>query len=201
MRSIFLVLTVALALVACSGKKSSTTPKGPAVHGPITEAALTDYFNARFPAAVADKTLTLDFGSQGVADDVIEELHILGMNDMSQVAAMVPSDFETKGFGAIKASPGPTTTIAGLLRDLMIMHDTRGYFEKAWRNSWVTTGPQDFPAPAAYGVDFKIMEDMGVFSGEGEPCGGYDPCDGDPCGGDWDDDPCGGDPCGGDPCE
>jgi hypothetical protein len=190
MRSLFLVLTLALALVACGGKKSGPiTPKLPAPTGPITEAALTAYFQARFPAAVADGTLQLDFGSGGVAQDVAEELRILGIDDMAGVAALVPNDFETKGFGAIKASAGPTTTIAGLMRDLMIMHDTRGYFEKAWRNGWVTSGPQDFPAPAAYGVDFSIMEELGVFSGDGDPCGGGgDPC-GDPCGG-WEN-PCG----------
>ena len=193
MRSIFMILTLALALVACSGKKSSTTPTVPTPKGPITEQALTTYFQARFPAAIADGTLTVDFGSAGVSNDVIEELHLLGINDMSGVAALVPNDFDTKGFGAIKASPGPTTTIAGLMRDLMIMHDTRGYFTKAWRNSWVTSGPQDFPAPAAYGVDFDIMRELGVFSGEGEPCGGGE---GNPCGGDWEGDPCGGDPCG-----
>jgi hypothetical protein len=194
MRSLFIVLTLALALVACSGKKSSpTTPTVPTPHGPVTEKAMLDYFQARFPKAVAEGTLVLDFGSTGVANDVTSELHILGIDDMSGVAALVPNDFDTKGFNAIKASSGPTTTVAGLMRDLMIMHDTRGYFEKAWRNGWVTSGPQDFPAPAAYGVDFSIMEELGVFTGEGDD----NPCGGNPCGG-WEEDE---NPCGGNPCE
>ena len=176
MRSFVLIL--ALALVACSGKHASTMPKVP--HGPVTADALTAYFSVALPQAVTDKVLVLDFGSTGVADEVIKELAIMGADDMSEVAALLPSDFAIKGIPAIKASEGPTTTIAGLLRDLMIIHDTRGYFTKAWNNGWVTSGPQDFPAPAVYGVDFQIMRDLGVFSSSDEnPCGG---------GGDDDDD-------------
>ncbi len=185
MRSFVFIL--ALALVACTGKHSSTTPKP---HGPVTSEALTAFFGAALPAAVADKTLVLDFGSAGVAADVVKELALMGADDMSEVAAMLPADFATKGIPAIKASEGPTTTVAGLLRDLMIMKDTRGYFTKAWNNGWVTNGPQDFPAPAAYGVDFAIMRELGVFTSEdGNPCGGGGDDEDDD--GDGDGNPCG----------
>lgn len=182
-----LVLILALALVACTGKPSSTTPKLAVPHGPVTADALTAYFSAALPKAVADKVLVLDFGSGGVADEVIKELAIMGADDMSEVAALLPADFATKGIPAIQASEAPSTTVAGLLRDLMIMKDTRGYFTKAWNNGWVTSGPQDFPAPAVYGVDFGIMRELGVFGGddggEGNPCGGGDEDmgDEDPC--------------------
>ena len=94
---------------------------------------------------------------------MIEELHLIGIDDMGGIAALVPADFATRGFGAIRRSQAPTTTVAGVLRDLMIMHDPRAYFENAWRHGWVTTGPHDFPAPAVYGVDFDILRDLGVF--------------------------------------
>ncbi len=192
MRSFFLFLTLAVALVACSSKKTPATPKWPTPTGPITADSMTTYFQARFPTAVADGVLILDFGSEGVPVEITEELAILGIHDISALAAIVPADFETKGFAAIQASEAPTTNVAGLLRDLLIIHDTRGYFAKAWRNNWMSSGPQDFPAPAAYGVDFQIMENNGVFNegGDEDPCS-FDPCKGDPCG-----DPCAGDPCG-----
>ncbi len=171
-----LVLIVGLGLGACGPTATHPTsalanrPAGVATQpaprrgGLITAEALSAYVAARFPAAVADGTLVLDFGSGGgVGDDVIEELHILGIDDMAGVAALVPADFERKGFAAIRASQAPTSTVAGLMRDLMVMHDPRGYFEKAWRHGWVTTGPQDFPAPIAYGVDFDVVRDLGVF--------------------------------------
>lgn len=190
MRSLLLVLTLALsfALVACNGKKGGTTPtpKGPQVSGPISEQALIDYFKARFPQQVADGTLELDFATAG--NDIMEELRLLGYTDMSAIPALVPADFETKGFGAIKQSGDPTSNVAGLMRDLFIIRDARAYFTKAWRNSWVSSGPQDFPAPIAYGVDMAVLEELGVFGGEGGE-GGWDenPCGG---GGEWEENPC-----------
>ncbi|HVV82523.1 MAG TPA: hypothetical protein VHE35_05560 [Kofleriaceae bacterium] len=202
MRSLLVALTLALALVACGKNKSeSTTPKGPSAHGPITEDNLKAYFGSRFPNQVADGTLALNFAEESVAPTVIEELSILGITDMSGVAAMVPADFETKGFGAIKTSSDPTENLAGLMRDLMLIHDTRGYVEKAWRKNWSCSGPQDFPAPIAYGMDFSILQNAGMCDSEGGDDGNVNPCsggddgddDGDDDGGDDDDD---GNPCG-----
>ena len=107
MRSLLVVL--ALALAACGGKTKSSTlgstlPTGPAAQGPVTADALKAYFTARFPAAIKEGVLTADFGSGGVDDDVVKELGIMGVTDMRDLPALVPADFDTKGFGAIKAS-------------------------------------------------------------------------------------------------
>lgn len=170
MRATFLAVIAALALVACGHSKPK--PAGPPPpSGPVTEAALAGYFQQAFPDAVAAGTIQLDWGSAGVSTEVIEELGILGVDDMGEVAALVPADFATKGLETIKANGG-STNVAGLMRDLMIIHDVRGYFEKAWRNNWATTGPGDFPLPLAYGVDFQVIADLGVFEGGGDD--GYD---------------------------
>ena len=34
------------------------------------------------------------------------------------------------------------------------------------RHHWFLTGPEDFPIPAAYGVDFDVMRRRGVWSGD-----------------------------------
>lgn len=185
-----------LALVAvtsaCSNKSTGpAAPKEPEVA--LTTDVLLAFMKERFPAQVADGTLILDFGSEGVEKEVVDELGLLGVTTRSQLAAIVPADFDTKGFGAIKASPSPTSNVAGLMRDVMIIHDAKGYVAKAWRNGWVANGPEDFPAPAAYGVDLSVLESAGVYGGDGGEGGydegegegeeeGYDPCAGDPCG-------------------
>ena len=170
MRASILAVIAALALVACG--HSTAKPAGPPPpSGPVTEAAIAGYFQQAFPDEVAAGTIALDWGSAGVSAEVIEELGILGIDDMGEVAALVPADFKTKGVDTIKANGG-STNVAGLLRDLMIIRDARGYFEKAWRNNWATTGPSDFPLPLAYGVDFKVVVDLGVFEGGGDD--GYD---------------------------
>ncbi len=182
MRATILAVLATLALVACG--HSPAKPAGPPPpSGPVTESAINGYVAQAFPDAVAAGTIKLDWGSAGVSDEVIAELGIMGIDDMGEVVALVPADFKTKGLDAV-AADGGSTNVAGLLRDLMIIRDARGYFEKAWRSNWATSGPQDFPLPLAYGVDFAVIADLGVFGdggGEGYDAGddGSDSADGD----------------------
>lgn len=188
---------VVIALAACGKPASAPGPTGPSntatanvPTGPVTEANLIAFFRGAFPDAVSSGTITLDFGTGSVGPQVIEELSIMGITDMQAVAGLVPSDFATRGIGAIRASSAPTTTIAGLLRDLMVIRDANRYFTQAWRHSFSTSGPEDFPAPVAYGVDFEKVRALGVFEqSDGGGDDGGNPCDGG--GGDDDDDnPC-----------
>ena len=135
------------------------------VSGVVTEEAMTAYFTARFPAAVEAGTLRLDYGSAGVSEQIVGELADLDIDDMAELDAIVPRDLERRGFPALRATGDGTTNLAGLLRDLMIMHDAHRYFSVAWRHHWSTNGPEDFPIPQAYGVDFSVMRRLGVFSG------------------------------------
>lgn len=184
MRASIIAIIAAVALVACGHSKAK--PAGPPPpSGPVTEASLEGYFRQTFPAAVAAGTITIDWGSEGVSTEVIEELGLMGIDDLGEVAALVPADFTTKGLDTITANGG-STNVAGLLRDLMIIHDVRGYFSKAWRNKWVASGPGDFPLPVAYGVDFNAIADLGVFEGGGDD--GYDEGDDGSDSGEGDDD-------------
>ncbi len=166
-------LLLALCLAACSSKPAPVEP--PEQHAavvvdarPITPESLTAYFRDTYPDAVAAGVIELDFGTGGVAEEVIDELHALGISTMGAFAAIVPADFGTKGLDAVKASDAPTTTVAGLARSVLIIHDTRGYFEKAWGHKWVASGPADFPVEVAYGVDMGVLSELGVFGDDGE---------------------------------
>ncbi len=169
MRRLLLAVMLSFVAVACGGKTSpATSPTTPPVanaSAPLTEASLTELLAGRFAAQVADGRLALDFGSSSVALEVVDELAALGITTVGQLAAIIPPDFATKGFGAMQATVDATTNLAGLTRDLMIIHDARRYVATAWQNHWSASGPEDFPAPAAYGVDFQILVDGGVFGG------------------------------------
>jgi hypothetical protein len=200
MQRLLLILTLAIAAAACGGKKGGTTPTAsvPKVtEAPLSKDSLIVFVKERFPDAIASGVLVIEWGSEDMDTEVIGELAKMGVTTTGQLNAIVPADYQTKGMDAVKASSDPTTNITGLMRDIMIIHDAKKYFGEIWGNSWASNGPEDFPAPIAYGVDMKILEDAGVFSGGGEggdPCEGYGDGDGDPCG-----DPCGdygGDPCG-----
>jgi hypothetical protein len=196
MQRLVLILILAIAAAACGGKKGGTTPtpSGPKVtEAPLSKDSMIVYVKERFPDAVASGVLVIEWGSEDMDTEVIGELAKMGVTTTGQLNAIVPADFQTKGIDAVKASQDPTTNITGLMRDIMIIHDAKKYFGEIWNNSWQSNGPEDFPAPVAYGVDMKILENAGVFmGGEGEGEGedydeGYDegegdPCEGDPCG-------------------
>lgn len=171
MHRLLIVLVALFSFSACAS--SSAAPATPSVETwpasahvtdePLSEASLTNTVARLFPDEIEKKTITLDYGSGGVSDDVLEELRILGITTTAQLVTIIPADYRTKGIGALAASADPTVNIAGLLRDLLIIHDAEGYVTKAWRNTWSASGPQDFPAPAAYGVDLSILQRAGVY--------------------------------------
>lgn len=165
-----LLVAIAIALTACGGKGATTAttePRTPPVAAaPLTRETLEAYLRNRFPVQVASGALRLDFVSDDLAETVLEELSLMGVTTTTQFAAMVPTDFDTRGFGAIARSQDPDSNIIGLVRDLMIMKDVDLYHAKAWRDTWSSNGPQDFPAPAAYGVPEKKLWQFGGQSGD-----------------------------------
>lgn len=171
-----------IALAACGGPKAAKAPEAPkspypaATPGPVTEAGISDFFQAALPEAFAAGTISADFGSDGVSAEVVGELAIMGIDDMTEVAALLPYDFKTKGIPALATDGDGTTNLAGMLRDLMVMKDARLYFTKAWQNHYSMSGPQDFPVPAAYGVDLEGLRDLGIYGDDG---GAEDVGDGD----------------------
>lgn len=189
---LILLLAITPTLAACP-KKGPTTPAGPKVtEAPLAKESLVTFMNERFPQAITDGILILEWGSDDMDKEVVTELGMMGVKTTTQLNAIIPPDYQTKGMNAVKASSDPTTNITGLMRDIMIIHDAKKYVGEVWRNSWSASGPEDFPAPIAYGVDMKILEEGGVFGGgdgegedydegmgeedEGDPCEGGDPC-------------------------
>jgi len=81
------------AVITSSGVSAARATGPPPPSGPVTEAAIVGYFQQAFPDAIAASTIQLDWGSAGVSAEVIEELGILGIDDMGEVAALVPADF------------------------------------------------------------------------------------------------------------
>ena len=167
--SLFVLL---IALAACGGPKAKgpvapTSPYPAATPGPVTEPALADYFQAALPEAFAAGTIAADFGSTEVGAEVIGELALMGVDDMTEVGTLLPFDFKTKGIAALAADGDGTTNLAGMLRDLMVMKDARLYFTTAWQNHYSMNGPQDFPVPAAYGVDLEGLRDLGIYGDDG----------------------------------
>ena len=207
--SIFRALLLSLALVvpACGGSHAAgpTVAVVKAPTDPIAVASVNAYLSQRFSAQLAAKTFTIDYGSSDTDQQVFGELAAMGITRIDQLAAIIPADFETRA-AAVFTTSAPQN-VAGMLRDLMIIHDAPRYFKDAWKQHWYATGESDFTAAIAYGLDFASLAQYGVLSagGEGGEEGGVEGgveggSDDGGMGGGGDENPCGGDDGEGNPC-
>jgi hypothetical protein len=130
--------------------------------GRITASSLRAFIKARFPEPVKSGRVELDFGSEGVSDEILVELKGFGIRSLQELAALIPEDFDTRGAVAWEKEP---TTIAGLLRDFMMLKDLRRYISKSWKPAhWTASSEDEFPVLKAYGINLKPLHEAGVIS-------------------------------------
>lgn len=134
-------------------------------HGDITTAGLEALFARRFPSQLADGTLTREWN--GTEADVLAELAAMGWHDLAQVEAAIPRDFARKA--GVQFTHDDPANMPGTLRDIMILHDARRYFERAWQNHWGSLAPGDIDVYRAYGIDLAPLRAAGVIDDESGP--------------------------------
>lgn len=167
---------VAVALAACG---PAPAPRGPAVIenrfvgepgsaptipayavGPITEASLQAFMARRFAPQLADGTFVADYS--GTTEDLLDELHTMGVHDLAELAALIPDDFERRGAGEFVTED--PANIPGLVRDFLMIHDAHRYFGQAWKNRWQSILPANVSALKAYVRDFQPFYDAQVLT-------------------------------------
>jgi hypothetical protein len=62
---------------------------------------------------------------------LIEELNDYGLKSVDEMRQIIPKDFSK-----VSKELGYSSTIFGLVRDWMILHDYERYRNKAWKNRW-----------------------------------------------------------------
>jgi hypothetical protein len=130
--------------------------------GPITEDSLAQFLSWRFKRQLQEGTF--EAGYNDTQDDVIDELHTMGIRSIHELAAVIPEDFEVRGAGEfITEDPA---NIPGLVRDFMMIHDADRYFEHAWKNRWQSILPANVSALRGYVTDFTPFYDAGVLTQE-----------------------------------
>lgn len=119
--------------------------------GPITEASLAAFLSHRFAPQLEDGTFVADYS--GTTEDLLDELRLMGFRDLSELAAVIPADFEYAGAGEfVEEDPA---NIPGLVRDFMMIYDAERYFTRAWQNRWQSILPANVSALRAYVHDFS----------------------------------------------
>ena len=131
-------------------------------HGPITEASLAAFLSERFAQQLADGTFVADYS--GTTEDLLDELRIMGFRDLSELAAVIPGDFEYGGAGEfVEEDPA---NIPGLVRDFLMIHDADRYFRRAWQNRWQSILPANVSALRNYVTDFEPFYAASVLTPE-----------------------------------
>lgn len=78
---------------------------------------------------------------------IIDELHLMGINTIKELDAIVPKDFVDIESRFVEED----SNFLGFMRDIMIAYDADRYFKKAWRHHW-----------SADTSDVELLEELGV---------------------------------------
>jgi hypothetical protein len=166
------VVGLALALTACSRAAAPTVVEnrpGKSVRrspgGRITADSVQSLMAHRFAAQLTAGTFALEWNQ--TQDDVLAELAAMGWDDLSELAAAIPHDFDLRG--AHQFRKNDPANLPGLLRDFMILHDARRYFQVAWQSHWATLADGDEQLYRAYRIDLAPLEAAGVMRGDDAP--------------------------------
>ncbi|HUQ07645.1 MAG TPA: hypothetical protein VM261_34360 [Kofleriaceae bacterium] len=129
-------------------------------NGPITDESVARFLSWRFARQLDERTFEASYND--TQDDVIDELHTMGIRTIHELAVIIPEDFEVRGAGEfITEDPA---NIPGLVRDFMMIHDADRYFEHAWKNRWQSILPANVSALRGYVHDFTPFYDAGVLT-------------------------------------
>lgn len=109
---------------------------------PIDSVSLSEFMRQRFPY-LEPSEVRLDRNP-----DVIEELHDMGIHTLAQLDALLPPQFAEQ-----IQSHYTSRTDVGILRDIMITHNCKKYFQSAWKDHWGITGPESISFWEKFGVD------------------------------------------------
>ncbi len=129
-------------------------------NGPITSESVAAFLSWRFAHQLADGTFVAEYNDTEA--DVLDELRTMGIDDLHELAAIVPPDFDQLGAGEFIIEDA--ANIPGLVRDFLMIQDPRRYFQKAWKQRWQSILPANVSALRAYVRDFGPFYDAQVLT-------------------------------------
>lgn len=95
---------------------------------PVNPASLTQFMKEKFSTS---KYIIQTFGDRDdTVLDIVNEIKDMGIKDLKKFDSIIPHDmskFYTKDY---------RTTFSGIVRDILMSHDTKKYFESSWKQHW-----------------------------------------------------------------
>jgi putative GTP pyrophosphokinase len=117
----------------------------------IDSTSLTTYLKEKFRVLIEQGFVSPDFA--GGDSVIVDELRIMGIDNLAKLDRIVPADYVEILASYVRDSPEEGTNFIGIVRDILIIHDARGYFEKAWNNRWKGLHQGAASLFRRYGVD------------------------------------------------
>lgn len=148
-----------------ANRPDARAPATTTARGAITKANVEALLARRFAVQLAAGTYVAEWN--GTEDDVLGELAAMGWDDMAELAAAIPIDYERRA--AHQFTSANPANIPGTVRDFMILTDARRYFADAWQNHWATLAPGDIEVYRAYHIDLSPLRAASVIPDGGAP--------------------------------
>lgn len=126
---------------------------------PIDSTSLTTYMKRRFASLIKGGAVVPDFGfQQFVADtELVGELYDMGIRTLKDLDRAIPPGLEEAETKSSKDS------LAGILRNIMIILDADRYFETAWKRHWDFMDPGDAALLEGFGIRAtRLAEKYGI---------------------------------------
>ena len=115
---------------------------------PINSTSLREYMTKKFKPLIekgVEPTLVFD-------EVIIHELLDMGINTIAELENIIPEDFIEKKSDYIVLS---YDSLGSVIRDILIIHNDKAYFEKAWKKQWWGLNKSDIDFYKIYGIDFN----------------------------------------------
>lgn len=100
----------------------------------INTISLGNYLARKFDGLIKLGLLSRTFGEY--ASTVVEELHLFGIDKLSQFDRITPLDFEDKVRSLLTLQLHPRLDFSSVTRLILIINDAHKYFEVSWRRDW-----------------------------------------------------------------
>lgn len=145
---------------------TNDTAKGNLEHY-IDGTSLMAYLQNKFSSAIAKKLIEPTFSKK--EKDLIFELGQMGITTLNEFDNIIDEISETKKVSLDEIAIDDSSNFLGLIRNIMIIHDPKKYFENAWQGNWSGIDKYDIKYFEKFGLDYlKIGMDYGLSYEENE---------------------------------
>jgi putative GTP pyrophosphokinase len=100
-----------------------------------------------------------DFNDDSYEKNVLNELELMGINTLADLNKIIPDDLVEKEieYEVMYYTKTYPLNLAGLLRNVMMIHDSDRYFKECWKRTWTGIDDASVELLKSYNVDIDKL--------------------------------------------